>query len=467
MTGYSYAKRCQSAATENNLYSATLLTNSKEKAKYEELTGFQLNTFDEIKQITKKQGIDPTNIYFMNSQDSDNPYVYYDFPILIYIMDMSELMLDFLDISKRIELQSERFQRFINENDYEALFNNVDEKLQISALNKWYDEIPENEQYKWFRKVYTTQNYSHLFIEPRIIQDAINKRPKDVITAMQEKLNSLTDTDEIVVYRGMLSQSTPAEKSYSWTCELAVAARFAARLGQIGEIVKGSIKKNDVLDYIPYNKEEEILVLPGTVFDIKVVTTQVHPEKQLEHLANNFLLTTYHKHFLELDRYLFDKPDSIHGVSHSRRVMLIAQSIGLELELDDNEFRVLELAAAYHDIGRKHDEEDDSHGFESWNKIKNVGLLEEFMEHHELYDNDMELLRIIIEYHPLKDNELFKEINKSAILDKVRAKLVATIFKDSDALDRMRIGDLDTTYLRLDVAHNFVLFTSHINRQIK
>jgi HD superfamily phosphodiesterase len=75
-----------------------------------------------------------------------------------------------------------------------------------------------------------------------------------------------------------------------------------------------------------------------------------------------------------LDPRWFERPTSIHGVSHTRRVLIHAQSIAEARDVDPDWFESLVLAVAWHDIGRKHDGREPEHGANSVEKVQRLGL---------------------------------------------------------------------------------------------
>ena len=114
-------------------------------------------------------------------------------------------------------------------------------------------------------------------------------------------------------------------------------------------------------------------------------------------------------------------------------------------ELNDEQKTILFLAAVYHDIGRNEDGIDISHGIRSCQKIDRLGLLNNFTE------TQRNMVKYIIENHCYdKDKEIPQNI------DCIEAKRLSDLFKDADALDRVRINDLDTNYLRNEYSKRLI-----------
>ena len=68
---------------------------------------------------------------------------------------------------------------------------------------------------------------------------------------------------------------------------------------------------------------------------------------------------------------------------------------------------------------------------------------------------------MLIELHPLEDKEAFEYIKNYAI-DYDYAYYMLSIFKDCDALDRVRIGDLDKKYLRIKQSFDLIQYSHQL-----
>lgn len=131
-----------------------------------------------------------------------------------------------------------------------------------------------------------------------------------------------------------------------------------------------------------------------------------------------------------------------HGVGHIERTMLfgalVCMNEGIDLVLAGD---VL-LCCALHDIGRTDDRYDENHGSRSASKLAGLGLDKRF--HYPLP------ARAAIHAHALPDSEMMSVPALYGIeADAVYLTLVRCL-KDADNLDRVRIYDLDPSYLRFD-----------------
>jgi len=146
----------------------------------------------------------------------------------------------------------------------------------------------------------------------------------------------------------------------------------------------------------------------------------------------------------------FDRPDGsngadgIHGVAHTRRVWIHAQEIAEELELAEWEREALHYAALWHDIGRTHDGADYYHGAKSAGKVVGLGL------HDEVEPWLLETVLHAVTHHC--GSEPHGEAALKWLTDPDAGLRIFRVFKDADALDRVRLGshNLDVSFLRFE-----------------
>ena len=145
------------------------------------------------------------------------------------------------------------------------------------------------------------------------------------------------------------------------------------------------------------------------------------------------------------NKYLFDvDPFGIHGIYHSKRVILILQQLVRFELLPDPQKTILAYAGLYHDIGRLNNGREQNHGFNSYKKIIEYDLLGGV----NLNTEEFEIMKYIIEQHCIDDEAGHKAIKGYNIENVEVAKLLYEMFKDADNLDRVSLGDFDKKYLR-------------------
>jgi len=152
----------------------------------------------------------------------------------------------------------------------------------------------------------------------------------------------------------------------------------------------------------------------------------------------------------------YDASGSIHGLGHTRRVILHAQAIARAEGFAPWEQDAVTWAALWHDIGRTNDGLDYYHGAKSAGKVLALKL------HEGLEPRVYETALHAVVHHSGSERhgevaarrvEIFEHEGgayRRRTVDPVAVLRVFRALKDADALDRVRLGDLDEHFLRLD-----------------
>lgn len=144
----------------------------------------------------------------------------------------------------------------------------------------------------------------------------------------------------------------------------------------------------------------------------------------------------------------------LHGTNHTRRVAFFATILYELGELDSKDKAVLMAAVQYHDIGRKNDCEDKQHGTSSVKKLEeNSDILRQFDK------EDRELIKFMMEQHSKSKKENEEAIARLDDEKKERYQNLLNYMKDSDKLDRVRLGKydgLDVSRLSLPMSKRLV-----------
>ena len=147
---------------------------------------------------------------------------------------------------------------------------------------------------------------------------------------------------------------------------------------------------------------------------------------------------------------LFHNPNGIHGISHAKRVLFLVLAISEMEKIREEDREILIEAAKYHDIGRGHDSTCYDHGILGFRKMIKMGLIGGESSEKE------KIIRYIIENHCIDDEDAYANVDNYHISDVEHAMYLLDILKDGDNLDRVRIKDLDISYLRTDSARRLV-----------
>lgn len=146
-------------------------------------------------------------------------------------------------------------------------------------------------------------------------------------------------------------------------------------------------------------------------------------------------------------------PDSvIHTKQHCARVLLLCLIMAERLGLPDGEKETLALASCFHDSRRLDDGRDIGHGQRAAEYYRTCSL--------EMAMPFDERAYFIMAYHDRHD-EMGMRALRQALPGDAGAIRLYEIFKDSDALDRVRLGPygLDIKRLRIDAAVELVAFS--------
>lgn len=131
----------------------------------------------------------------------------------------------------------------------------------------------------------------------------------------------------------------------------------------------------------------------------------------------------------------------IHGVRHARRVLFHTLILCELCRVSGQDKSLLILAALYHDIGRDRDDRCLVHGRQSAIKMTALGLMPSDRE-------EAELVKFIVAYHCIDDSRAQTALQDLPERLRGRAWRLYTVLNDADGLDRVRINDLDVSYLR-------------------
>ena len=327
---------------------------------------------------------------------------------------------------------------------------NQDDGIRSQLLAEYIRRSsPSPELFDLFQMLYTVTDYNAGEYGTDLLQKLAFCRSDAQI---QKIHNALADyPEELIVYRGKAEGSTNYRKAISWSLDINTAFFFACRHGDQNHarIIRARIHKQDVIAVNLDSREKEIIAVPGVPIKV-TVERLIGPDSSL--LMPFHHLDEYRKSVEQIRRLykLYRKDGRGHGQLHSARVLFLALAIiqAGKIKLNLTERTQLLTAIVFHDIGRRNDGADDSHGKAS----------------REVYENNAgssadPAVCFLIEYHCLADDPA-GEYLKSADMIRARKRtwLLYQILKDADALDRVRFGiyDLDVNQLRLPISHKLV-----------
>lgn len=464
--------------TEDDLYPIT-----KENVEYfvNELGYKGIDTYEEMVQKIEKTGLSIENFYMTNKVMS--VFIYYKYPVCIELVfmlgDFPNPVGEDYTLGEYIRKASKYIMDDYNNKDFFGTLQGSHKNCIFMLMNKLYWEVAEKDRFKFFLDNYTHYDYGHGVLSKELVQDAFRCRTPEQCKEMREEMEKVTGkTLAVTVYRGQSDKSTNYTHSISWTLSKEVATRFAKGRGFGGEIYMGTVLMKDIMVYYNGRNEQEVLVVPSAVKDVTSMN-QISMTDDFEILKKERYMDeySYYRGTYLLEKY-FHNFNGIHGNTHCSRVLLHSLSMARELQLPDAERHVLALASCLHDIGRIDDEEDETHGKRSTECIIDHGIdmfgincvnTEDNYELEYLEEDAEDALYFLIENHCISDEKAKNELEQSTWSEEKKAYVwrLFEIFKDADGLDRVRLGDLDSNYLRTEVGKRRVFMAYSYLKVVK
>lgn len=336
----------------------------------------------------------------------------------------------------------------VSEGAYMGSVMHLPEAMRLEYIEKLAAKEPSLPGlYALFISIYKSVSYGFSTLTPETVEKILaTKSPEEHATTAR----ALEPLPEIMtVYRGGGSESTDYRHAYSWTLDPKVAMFFLSRFGDSAAyLAEGTVRKEHIFETITLHGELEVLLWPDSVHVKEVVAL---PGMELCEALLPSLMKPYQK---ARDRMLlldFAQDDDAHGKAHQARVILLCLMLATLKGLPARGCKILAEAAIYHDTKRADAGPDPEHGKRS---------AEYYRENTDAPDP---LVEQIIEYHCRPDEEGHTAIaslmaaanQKTAAL----AHLCYDVFKDADALDRVRFGtsNLDIRFLRTKEAKSLPL----------
>ncbi|PGT89914.1 hypothetical protein [Bacillus thuringiensis] len=445
--------------TESDLYPIT-----KENVDYfiNELGYKGLETYEEIIEKLQATGLPVSNFHMTNKVMST--FVYYDYPVcidLIYQLNsFPNPVGDELSLGDYIRKMQGYIMDEYEKQDFFGVLHSTHKNCIFMLMNKMYLEVKEEDRFQFFLDNYTHYDYGHSVLSKELVQDAFRCQTPAQRKEMLDELNDKVGKANVVtVYRGQSDKSTHYTESISWTLSEEVAHKFAKRHGFDGEVYKGSVHKKDIMAYYNGRSEEEVLVKPSEVKDVTSMN-QVTMTEDFEVLTAEKYIEEYslYRGTYILEEY-FHNFNGIHGGNHCSRVLLHCLSMAREMKLSNDDRAILCLSACLHDIGRENDDEDEMHGIRSAEcigehdiSVFGINAVNSEREYDLAYldEDEEDILYFIIENHCISDRQAKENLEQQDWDEDKQAHAwrLFEIFKDADGLDRVRLGDLDSNYLR-------------------
>lgn len=424
-----------------------------------------LPNFTEKQWVEQFPDIDPDKVYFLNGLNVGT--VYCDGVVFVNLPVWSKDTVQFKQLRTSLpRIIREKEEQHKKKEYVRMLLAAPDWAVPKLLSNLLELDGPSDKFYDAFLTFYTYVNADSSSFGTDIWEKLNRMKSSEQAKETRKYLDRDFEGEEVTVYRGWADKSALPERATSWTPDINVAYFFASRLGTKPMLTTGVVQKDKILEYFPFDREDgaevEIVTLPGQVQVQKTVALMDVGSEML--CANVRKVLSMYKDYAEAVSRVYQnrkEEHSAHNAKHSTRVLLYALLLAQMMKLPDADKVRLAEAAAYHDCGRANDFVDGSHGDASAKVYESVGK-----------DS---VVSFVIRQHCLSDGE-----NRASLQEgfsepqRKRCKVLLDVFKDADALDRLRFGfafqtqdGLDVTQLRTAAARDIVPFASQSVKSVE
>lgn len=398
--------------------------------------------YQESADYLAEAGFSTENFYY-NHYNPLAPFCFFKDYLLVDFPRFTADTLKKYGVVDSIRLARTKLDAALAASDYQTFYALLDTRLALLVYIQHYQSIPLDQRSGIFWRLYARCDWR------------LNTFPEEFIRNMRQQHLPLKAAPEgLTVYHGSIHNLHSVHEAFSWTLDVNTAIYYATRLQKKGRVFKSQIPLEQVQAFIPWKKEYEILVLPGTIKHVEEISLYSAPY-YIRKMKSEGLWTMYKDYARRINSELFYRPTGIHGLAHTRNVLIMALLLGQLTGLSSAGLRLLAETAIYHDIGRSNDNFDPEHGRASFAKAEEMNLFQ-------IPEEDKQLVRFLIETHCLDDRQGLERLAQWPDIDRERALHLFKVFKDADGLDRVRIMDLDTRQLRLPESWDLLLMTRQL-----
>ena len=143
----------------------------------------------------------------------------------------------------------------------------------------------------------------------------------------------------------------------------------------------------------------------------------------------------------------------MHGLGHIERTILQGGFCAMEEHISLPDTQLLLECCSYHDVGRIDDSLDPYHGHRSAQKLAELTGRQ---------GEELKLMQTAVDVHSRHDSDFEQILLLYAPSDHARAARLTQLLKDSDGLDRVRLGDLNPRYLRCNSSRQRVSLAQEV-----
>ncbi len=391
--------------------------------------------------------LDPVDFYF-NPSNNILPYTYYRGFILLELADIDT---ELAQLKDRINSVENKLNAAVAQRDFANFLSLIDARLAPDLFMEVFDFIPDTDKYPLFTQLFTSNQLCQEVFTADFIKNASKYKG---VTA---QLPRSDEAGFVQVFMSQPAHQQPPHGWEIWNTDINQAIINALQFNPVGDIYQGLVHIDYIQNYLHDKLVNQVTVEAFTVEKIKQLDL-IELHQFMPVLQTNGIIARYFFYVGQIKNTWFHNPQGIHALSHTKRVLLLVLILAYLENCSEQDTQLLCQAAIYHDIGRKTDGYDTKHGFTSYRKVIDKGLADTVPPEY------LETLRFIIENHAVADRSAWKRLDKYQLEDMDRCLQLYNIFKDADGLDRVRINDLNSAYLRTASAQKLLLAAHQLYR---
>lgn len=284
------------------------------------------------------------------------------------------------------------------------------------------EKSPSSKLYDFFISIYSYVDAGASLVDVKLVSNLAKAKSQEQIERTMESMSEFPE--KITVWRGEGSASTPTNKAFSWTTSPRIAATFAFwYAGTSYRLIKGTVRKDKVVERIADRGEEELIILPSDVEDIKIMHCLTMDELIDNKPGPLARAQEYVESYRDHELLNNDIPD--HEKGHMLRVAILSSYLGEHEKVKETSDDLM-MAALFHDCGRVHGGIDSEHGAASYQRYKAV-----FGENKRV--------EFLMNYHCREDEKAKSALGRFPENDKKDLWKAYCVLKDADAIDRVRL----------------------------
>ena len=404
-------------------------------------------TLSEFKERFKN--INPENIYFGPSLTT-NGAIYIDRDKFIWIelcLFGNKVLKSLADESDEDVLlkQINAVKKYYDEKMYNNLLFICPSALRLELLKEMLNSNILENPYDLFIETYIHMEYGFDKINIDLLENVLNKRNHKEMQDFKERIKDLPE--EVTVYRGEGDIRRDFDTCYSWTLDINIANFFATRYSdEKSRIIKATISKKDILDYININNENEILLNTKKLKDIEIFN--LPSLKDLDKNLFDSIFSSIDLYKRKTD-YLYSNNNNEYTRNHDLRLLILAHVLFSMLKIDEDLLDCIISTIIYKDISKINHEIDESHREKAIKDIDFNFKTTQFLMKYNRLDYELGIKYI-------EENFKEKDINN--------VKLLYSIIKDINEIDKVRFGikSLDINSLRNKESINLLLIARQL-----